>query len=63
MSDVKIDPSTIRHSSTFIKLPNSDNPTSCPHAWEFHLWDIGEAYCNQCGSFAKCLNHPWAKRS
>lgn len=52
-------PGTVRHSSTFVRLRHSDNPAPCPHEWEFHLWDQGEAYCHGCGSFAKCSNHPY----
>lgn len=39
------------------------NPEACQHEWEFHLWDIGDAYCVLCGSYATADNDPRIDRS
>lgn len=35
----------------------------CEHTWEFHWWDMGDAYCRRCGSLATADNDPRVDRS
>jgi hypothetical protein len=34
------------------------DPMTCGHVWEPHLWEIGRAYCAQCGSLSRWVNDP-----
>jgi hypothetical protein len=34
------------------------DPIACDHVWEPHLWEVGHAYCPQCGSIARWVNDP-----
>ena len=34
------------------------DPLGCEHVWEPHVWDMGRAYCMQCGSRARWVNGP-----
>lgn len=46
----------LRERESIIKFKH--DPNTCSHAWEFHLWEIGEAYCPLCGSLADAVNDP-----
>jgi hypothetical protein len=55
--------SDIRHRAGFGTLRFECEPRSCVHSWEFHLWDMGDAYCPRCGSLATADNDPRVDRS
>lgn len=44
------------HRGDFVVFKN--NASECRHRWEFHIWEVGRAYCPACGSFAEASNDP-----
>ena len=53
-----------RGEDCWITGPAVNQFASCDHAWEYHLWDQGEAYCPRCGGYADAPDDPrLAKRA